>query len=221
MNLASSRPEPRQSYGGPEGPMGPGMRGAPQVSPHMMHRRPSMSSRASPPVGSKRPLSPAPEDNNEFKRSRVGSISHRVSPQSSGGRPTPTRRSPVQFHQQPTTSRSPETRQPMDTASYPPSPSLSSLPIMLPPHPRPVGAGMAGHGQLPPLSHSSPSNGPSSSAMDDERMHSRSTSPLRKREIVLHQAGPGSGSPPIVKGTPSPSSSHGSHASNGRSGPIP
>ncbi|KAF9808700.1 hypothetical protein IEO21_07787 [Rhodonia placenta] len=222
INLASSRPAEPRNFVVPVGSRGP-----PQQSPQFIHRRPSMSSRPSPPVaGTKRPLSPGPGvEDNEYKRSRVGSITQpRVSPQSSGsaGRPTPTptRHSPVPFHQQPTShSHSPESRQALEARSYPPSPSL---PMTLPPHPRPIGAHSAGGMQLPPPMSRSPPVQQQPGAMEDERRHSRSTSPLRKREIVLHQTAPGAsvGSPSAMKGTPSPSSSHGSHH-NGRSGPIP
>ncbi|KAH9949448.1 TPR-like protein [Amylocystis lapponica] len=193
--LLEFRSDPR-AFGGPGGAR------VLATSPQMMPRH--STSRSSPPQGTKRPLSPGPDDHGP-KRSRMGSINRRVSPQSvSGGRPTPTpsmRPSPIPFHQQPT-SHSPETRQPLDARSYPPSPSL---PTMLPPHPRPIGAGHTGHGgsvTLPPMASSA---NVSPGAMEDGRGHSRSASPPRgKRESVLH----GTGSPG-AKGTPSPSSSNG------------
>ncbi|OBZ80027.1 General transcriptional corepressor ssn6 [Grifola frondosa] len=173
--------------------------------PHVHARHGSVSSRNSPPVGTKRPLSPGPDDHVEKKRSRMGSTSQsRRTP--TGGRPTPTpstRLSPIPFRQQPT-SHSPDMRQPVDNSrSYPPSPSL---PTMLPPHPRPIGAGGM---PLPHMStRSPPSNG--TSPVEDERMHSRSASPPRgaERKIVLHTAPAGS---PAGKGTStsSPSSSTG------------
>lgn len=170
------------------------------TSPHSMIKHPAMMGRNSPSLNAKRPLSPGPEDHPESKRSRVGSLNRRVSPPDAvRATPTPpTRPSPVPFRQQPT-SHSPETRQGVDN-SYPPSPAL---PTMLPPHPRPIGAGMSGMPHLPMGARSPPN-------MEDDRLHSRSASPPRgqgKREIVLHPAG----SPPVAKGTPSPSSSHGSH----------
>ncbi|KAL6305662.1 hypothetical protein BKA93DRAFT_927654 [Sparassis latifolia] len=187
---------------------GPGR--APGASP-----RTSISSR-SPPVGTKRPLSPAPTDEHADKRSRVGSISgrptsHSISSNSngnSGGRPTPTpsmRPSPIPFHQQPS-SHSPETRQTLDRPSYPPSPSLPpSLPMMLPPHPRPIGAVVSPQRDR--------------DADGDERMHSRSASPPRgaKRDIVPHgtSAPASAGGSPSAKATPSPASS------SGRVGPVP
>ncbi|KAI0935662.1 hypothetical protein AcV5_004018 [Taiwanofungus camphoratus] len=226
MDLASYRPSGSSDSRGFNATTG---NGAPTptrmvvTSPHVIPRRPSMSSRPSPPSGTKRPLSPGPEDNIEVKRSRVGSITRRVSPPSTG-RPTPTpsaRQSPIPFRQQPTShsaSHSPEMRQPVDARSYPPSPSL---PTMLPPHPRPVGS-LGSHGSagisLPPMAARSPTSAAAPGAVEDERMHSRSASPPRgaKREIVLHSTR----SPSAAKGTPSPSSSHGSHASNGRAVPV-
>ncbi|EPS98080.1 hypothetical protein FOMPIDRAFT_79914 [Fomitopsis schrenkii] len=221
MGLSQSSNAPYRGPADPRSfgpPSGPGTRPPPIHSPTMLHhdRRQSMSSRASPPSsGTKRALSPGPDDRDtDLKRTRVGSISssgngngnRRVSPHSgSGGRP-----SPIPFRQQPT-SHSPEARQP-EPRSFPPSPA-PALPTMLPPHPRPIGM------SLPPMNpgHASPgSSGPLSGPMEEERMHhARSASPARqKREIVLHQAG---GTPPgasTAKGTPSPSSS------NGRSGPL-
>ncbi|KAJ3489389.1 hypothetical protein NLI96_g2166 [Meripilus lineatus] len=164
------------------------------TSPHSMAKHPAMMmGRGSPSLSSKRPLSPGPDDHPEHKRSRVGSINRRVSPPDVvRGTPTPsTRPSPIPFRQQPT-SHSPETRQNVDN-SYPPSPAL---PTMLPPHPRPIGAGMSGM-PIPSMNTRSPPN------MESDRINSRSASPPRgqgKREIVLHSAS-----------TPSPSSSHGSH----------
>ena len=215
VNLAQSSNAPYHSPADPRSfgpPSGPGGRPPPTHSPTIMHRdrRPSMSSRASPPTGTKRPLSPGPDDRDaELKRTRVSSISsggngngnggRRVSPHSgSGGRP-----SPIPFRQQPT-SHSPEARQPEGS-----SPG-SSLPTMLPPHPRPIG--MSNN-----PGHASPGgSGPPTGPMDDERTHhARSASPIRqKREIVLHQASGTSPAGSIAKGTPSPSSS------NGRSGPL-
>ncbi|CCM06303.1 uncharacterized protein FIBRA_08554 [Fibroporia radiculosa] len=223
MEFAAYRPGDPRGYPPPPGaPVGG--RGPPQQSPHVAHRRSSLSSRTTPPLGTKRALSPGPggaeeRDGADYKRSRVGSMnSHRVSPPS-GGRPTPTPSaiSPAPFrtqsHAHP--SHSPETRQPAEARSYPPSPSL---PTMLPPHPRPIGA--SGHAgmSLPPMARSSPPH--SSHQSTEEERHARSVSPLRpKREIVLHQAAPGpaGGSPPGAKGTPSPSST----TSNGRTAPIP
>jgi len=219
MDLASSRPSDPRGFAPPP-PSGGYARSPPNnggrmsaTSPHSMAKHPAMMGRGSPPMSSKRPLSPGPEGHPEMKRSRVGSINNprRVSPPDNiRATPTPsTRPSPIPFRQQPT-SHSPETRQPN---SYPPSPAL---PTMLPPHPRPIGVS-GGHGpgsmvSLPPLNTRSPPN------MDDDRMHSRSASPpiprgQGKREIVLH---PAATSPPVGKATPSPSSSHGSHNSHSK-----
>ncbi|KAH9891250.1 hypothetical protein C8Q73DRAFT_651587 [Cubamyces lactineus] len=216
IGLASYRPSDPRGFAAPSGPGGNRMVAASPQQQHPMARRPSISSRTSPSTN-KRPLSPGPDDHVDAKRSRVGSMSQRVSPPSNG-RPTPTpstRLSPIPFRQQPT-SHSPDMRQPAENArSYPSSPQL---PTMLPPHPRPIGAGLAGHGAppsmgLPPMSTRSPPSH-STSPAEDERMHSRSASPPRgKREIVLHSAQGGS---PVTKTTPSPSSasSHGNGNGN-------
>ncbi|KAH8101455.1 TPR-like protein [Cristinia sonorae] len=181
-----------------------------QVPQHSTGRYPAMMSRTSPPMGTKRPLSPGPHDQQhvEMKRSRVGSVHRRASsPSASGPHPPSSRPSPIPFRQQPT-SHSPETRQPpMDNGrSYPPSPAL---PTMLPPHPRPIGAGLSGHGPLPSMHARS-----SSSPGEDDR-----TSPRERHgKIVLSpptQTPVGGGGGPHAKGTPSPSSSHASHHSNG------
>ncbi|KAI0771034.1 hypothetical protein BD413DRAFT_476503 [Trametes elegans] len=222
IGLASYRPSDPRGFAAPSGPGGNRMV-APSPQQQHLSRRPSISSRTSPSTN-KRPLSPGPDDHVDAKRSRVGSMSQRVSPPSNG-RPTPTpstRLSPIPFRQQPT-SHSPDMRQPPENArSYPNSPQL---PTMLPPHPRPIGAGLAGHGapssmSLPPMAtRSPPSHG--ASPHEDERMHSRSASPPRgKREIVLHSAQGGS---PATKTTPSPSSasSHGNGNGNGgRPAPV-
>ena len=214
--------------GGPSDPRGfsasvpmrspPDSRGAPpQTSPHSMTKYPAMHN--SPP--SKRPLSPGPEDPTvEPKRSRVGSMSRRMSSPSAHA-PSSTRPSPVPIRLQPTsqTSHSPEMRQDYS----PPSPPL---PTMLPPHPRPIGsmgAGLAGHTSgpgmpLPPLATAARSPPGRSPTGSDRMRDSRSNSPNAqrmpaKREIVVHQTR----SPPsaMPKGTPSPASSHGSHGSSG------
>lgn len=185
---------------------------ASQMSPHSMAKHPAMMARTSPPMGTKRPLSPGPPEHPvEMKRSRVGSINRRASSPSGGHTPS-SRPSPIPFRQQPT-SHSPESRQPpMDNGrSFPPSPAL---PTMLPPHPRPIGAGLSGHGPLPPLNTRS-----SGSPPEDDRMHSRSASPPRggHGKIVLSPPTQNPGPPMNAKGTPSPSSSHGSHhSSSGR-----
>lgn len=231
MDLAGSggyrHPDPR-SYGTPASS---GSSGNDRVSPHASHSRHIQSTpRKSPPLGTKRPLSPVPDDNaSESKRSRVGSMSQRISPHSqnsnsqSGGRPTPTpptRMSPIPFRQQPT-SHSPDMRQPIDnTRSYPPSPSL---PTMLPPHPRPIGAGLSHGGgpggvSLPPMStRSPPSNSHGASPpVEDEGKHSKRPTPATPmRGVIMTEyeshsngSGPGSAGSPShpAKGTPSPPS---------------
>lgn len=245
MNMAStpsyrtSGPNDPRSFGAPV----PQMRSPPdnrsrhqQMSPHAMSKHPAMAGRTSPSSStSKRPLSPGPEDPSiEAKRSRVGSMSRRMSSPNPTGTAS-SRPSPIPFRQQPT-SHSPEIRQGMErerAPSYPPSPAL---PTMLPPHPRPIGTmgALAGQGHtsgpgmpLPPLATTNRSP-PHVSPTDSERMRererererdSRSNSPNAqrglpaKREIVMHPAGSPQGAMP--KGTPSPASSHGSHGSGG------
>ncbi|THG93797.1 hypothetical protein EW026_g7537 [Hermanssonia centrifuga] len=230
-------PADPRNYGAPgsAGPVRspPGGRTGPQsgphaMSPHSMSKHPGMLTR-SPPTMGKRRLSPGPEDSGDVKRSRVGSMSRRVTSPTAGN--SSRRPSPVPFRQQPT-SHSPEIRPGMDAAhSYPPSPAL---PTQLPPHPRPIGtigAGLAGHAasgpgmSLPPLNTRSPTNA-TSPVMETDRMRdSRSESPAAprmlqqqppKREIVLHSAGSPTG--PMPKGIPSPASSHGSHGSHASHG---
>jgi len=182
-------------------------------SPRPPHR--SSSNHAASPSQSaplKRALSPGPEEN-ETKRSRMEMMKRRTSV--SGGRHTPassTRPSPTPFRTQPA-SHSPEARQPHDP--YPPSPSLPSV---LPPHPRPIGAS---HAQphvssastaiaLPPIATLSPQStaaSPSNHGDRDDKMHVdglRSSSPPSRGKLseVIH---PSSRSPP-TKNTSSPSS---------------
>ena len=168
-------------------------------SPRPAEHRDSVSSSASrsrhsPPSRSnslKRPLSPAPEDVPENKRTRVENI-RRQSP----GTPVPSvRQSPVPFRLQPA-SRSPEVRQSInEPAPYPQSPPL---PAKLPPHPKPIGAGHASISngnvhQLPPIAtlaspaSTTPSH-PSPAAALDDRMQvdngPRSVSPSSRPKPV-------------------------------------
>ncbi|KAG5654344.1 hypothetical protein H0H81_004298 [Sphagnurus paluster] len=185
----------------------------PSPRPPPSHRNSVSSTRShvSPPMPSatlKRPLSPGSDELSDNKRSRIENMKRRAS-SPSGGRGTPlpsTRPSPIPFRTQPgPASHSPEARQPHDP--YPPSPSL---PAVLPPHPRPVGAGLssASHGSasmaLPPITtlSSPPSTVPSPGDRDD-RMHvdaKRSISPQSRKE-----SGQSSRSP-ATKQTPSPPS---------------
>lgn len=202
---------------------GPPLSGPPTRSPPGNPRMPSqalhnslLAGRSSPP--NKRPLSPGPDDvQADPKRSRVGSMSRRVSSPTNGASSS-TRPSPIPFRQQPT-SHSPETR---PEHSYPPSPAL---PTTLPPHPRPIGqATLASQGSSSapsgpglPLQNTTSPTAESERERDARLRDSRSNSPVpprglpAKREIVLHSAQSPSGSLP--KGTPSPGSSHGSHHS--------
>ena len=180
-------------------------------SPRPPHHRSSVSSKQAspPPAPLKRALSPGPEEN-ENKRSRVDLMKRRTSP--SGGRRTPipsTRPSPIPFRTQPA-SHSPEARQPHD--SYPPSPPL---PVVLPPHPRPIGVGAHVSSAstaiaLPPIATLSPQStaaSPSNHGDRDDKMHVdglRSSSPPSRGKLseVMHSS---SRSPP-AKNTSSPSS---------------
>ncbi|KAF8887713.1 hypothetical protein BD779DRAFT_1800440 [Infundibulicybe gibba] len=213
-------------YPGPPGNDGPHQ--SPTISAGSRHTDPSprpppshrnsvssTKSHTSPPIQSaalKRALSPGPEDVMDSKRSRMDIMKRRSSP---SGRRTPalsTRPSPIPFRTQPA-SHSPEARQPLDP--YPPSPPL---PAVLPPHPRPIGAGLASHGSssgsvpmtLPPIATLSPAStaaSPGASADRDERMQvdgTRSSSPGSRSKIsdVMHPNA-SSRSPP-AKHTPSP-----------------
>ncbi|KAG6831633.1 hypothetical protein H0H92_008710 [Tricholoma furcatifolium] len=192
----------------------------PSPRPAVSHRNSVSSTRSqvSPPAQPaplKRPLSPG-SDESDNKRSRV---EKRRASSPSNGRNTPlpsTRPSPIPFRTQPVAvSHSPDTRQQHDTYP-PPSPPL---PAVLPPHPRPVGAGLSSHSAnmaLPPIATlSPPSTVPSPGDRDlrdrDDRMQvdgHRSISPPSRKENGSMEHGPlktSSRSPPI-KHTPSPSS---------------
>ena len=174
-----------------------------------LHRNSVSSTRshASPPSSStslKRALSPAPEES-ENKRSRMETFKRR--PPSPNGRRTPSSRpSPIPFRTQPVASHSPEARQMHD--NYPPTPPLPSV---LPPHPRPVGAGHITNSimPLPPIATlSSPST---VGSPRDDRMQvdeARSvTPPSRSGKLadVVHSSVSNPRSPP-VKQSPSPMS---------------
>ncbi|KAF9457460.1 hypothetical protein BDZ94DRAFT_1292387 [Collybia nuda] len=175
----------------------------PSPRPPASHRNSVSSTRShvSPPIQSaslKRPLSPGPDDLSDNKRSRMDK--RRVS-SPSGGRGTPLPTQPA--------SHSPEARQPIDP--YPPSPPL---PATLPPHPRPVGAGLASHGSssapiaLPPITTLSPSSTAPSPTDRDDRMQvdeSRSISPPSRSKQAEHGHS-SSRSPPSSKHVPSPPS---------------
>ena len=131
-----------------------------------------------PPTGSnqKRPLSPTSEDNGgEMKRPKVDGP--KLSP-TSKQTPTPsTRPSPIPFGTQPTPS-SPEVRQ-LDAGRYRRiSPYLAPI---LPPHPRPIGSGMA----LPPIATISPTSSESPGRDEDgmafDRPHSMTPPPSRAK----------------------------------------
>ncbi|KAG5646897.1 hypothetical protein DXG03_001973 [Asterophora parasitica] len=183
----------------------------PSPRPAPSHRNSVSSTRShvSPPIPSatlKRPLSPGPDELSDNKRSRIDSMKRRAS-SPAGGRGTPlpsTRPSPIPFRTQPVpASHSPETRQPHDT--YPPAPS-PTLPAVLPPHPRPVGAGLSSSASmaLPPIATLSPQSIPSPGHEREDRMQvdaKRSISPPLRKE------GGASRSPPAAtKNMPSPPS---------------
>ena len=125
----------------------------------------------------KRPLSPTSADNGgEMKRPKVDGP--KLSP-SSKQTPTPsTRPSPIPFRTQPTPS-SPEVRPSLDGGHY--RQTSPSLPAVLPPHPRPIGSGMA----LPPIATISPTSS-GSPGRDEDRMavdrpHSMTPPPSRAK----------------------------------------
>ncbi|PPQ66769.1 hypothetical protein CVT26_009755 [Gymnopilus dilepis] len=192
----------------------------PSPRPPPSHRNSVSSNHASPPAQSapgKRPLSPGPEDTENNKRSRMDMNKRRIS--SPSGKPTPvpsSRPSPIPFRTQPA-SHSPETHDHFG----PPSPQL---PVVLPPHPRPVGnhaqslASSAPPPQsssiaLPPIATlSPPSTAPSPTNHSDDKMHvdsARSTSPPSasrgKLSDVMHPSS--SSRSPTAKQSQSPPSS--------------
>ena len=154
----------------------------PSPRPLASHRNSVSSNHTSPPAQAaplKRGLSPGPEDSDNNKRSRVDMSKRRITPPSGGKRtPVPsTRPSPVPFRAQ-QASHSPEVRD-----HFPLSPSL---PVVLPPHPRPIGA--SGHAQthgssggtssaqiaLPPIATLSPPSSapsPTNHSERDDKMH--------------------------------------------------
>ena len=209
------------SYRGPSGERnGEPPAHSPTVSSHSRHSIPSprplpshrnsvSSSHTSPPTQMqplKRALSPGPEETDN-KRSRMEGMKQRRISSPSGGRRTPvpsTRPSPIPFRTQATTSHSPEARD-----QFPPSPSL---PVVLPPHPRPIGAGHSNSASasiaLPPIATLSPtSTAPSPTNHNDDKMHidARSISPP-SRSGKLSSRSPASKhslSPPTEKKEPS------------------
>lgn len=185
----------------------------PSPRPPPSHRNSVSSNHASPPPSQmagpqKRALSPGPEDSEmNNKRSRMDIMKRRISSPSGKRTPVPsTRPSPIPFRTQPA-SHSPEAREPFSP----------SLPAVLPPHPRPIGAG---HGQVhapsalgvpgiatlassPPSSASSPMNHNDR----DDKMHvdlRRSASPPTRGKLsdVMH---PSSRSPTAKQSQSPPS----------------
>jgi hypothetical protein len=164
----------------------------------------------------KRQLSMGPEEMGENKRSRISNVMRKQSPTSTGRRtPVPsTRPSPIPFRTQPT-SHSPEILQAKNSQPYPTSPLL---PVVLPPHPRPIGAGLSSHNNsmgpinLPPIAtlpsiapHSPPADGRPDDQMQIDSGH-RSVSPPPRSNLIEVRS---ETSP--KRTTPSPSSSRHSH----------
>lgn len=184
MDLASHRTHVPSSQ-----PLPPPTQGSSgRVSPRLINsHRGSISSnrgdRDSPALSTgsnKRPLSPMSEDNasGDIKRPKVDGP--KLSP-TSKQTPTPsTRPSPVPFRTQ-LPSSSPEVRQ-LDTSHYRQTSPPPSLPSVLPPHPRPIGNGMA----LPPIATISPTSS-ASPGRDEDRMavdRARSTTPPLSRAKI-------------------------------------
>ncbi|GLB36610.1 putative tetratricopeptide repeat [Lyophyllum shimeji] len=202
---------------------------SPRPAPSHRNSVSSTRSHVSPPMQSatlKRPLSPG-SDESDNKRSRVDNSKRRAS-SPTGGRGTPlpsTRPSPIPFRTQPVpASHSPEARQPHDP--YPPSPPL---PAVLPPHPRPVGAGLSSstsHGgsssapiALPPIATLSPPSTVPSPGERDQREREDRMQVDAKRSISPPSRPKEGGAPvtssrsPPAKNTPSPSSEKNSTSS--------
>lgn len=189
----------------------------PSPRPPASHRNSVSSNRASPPIQAtplKRGLSPGPEELDNNKRSRVDISKRRITPPS-GGKHTPvlsTHASPIPLRTQ-QASRSPEVRD-----HFPTSPSL---PVILPPHPRPLGT--SGHVQthgsngggsssaqiaLPPIATLSPPSSapsPTNHSERDDKMHvDRSLSPPPPRGGKLSDVVHRSSKSPTSKQTKSP-----------------
>ena len=221
MSLASYRP-PGAQGSAPEPSHSPtvssGSRHSdPSPRASVVHRNSVSSTRSHvspplPPASLKRPLSPGSEDSDN-KRSRVDHNKCRVA--SPGGNHTPlpsSRPSPIPFRTQPVrASHSPEQRQVHEP--FPPSPPL---PAVLPPHPRPVGAGLSSSSNgnivsgpiaLPPIATlSPPSTVPSPADRErDDRMQVDSVRSASPRSRMSDGALNSSRSPPS-KQTSSPSS---------------
>jgi len=157
-------------------------------------------SRPSPPGGTslKRPLSPG-VDELDNKRTRVDPMKR--GPPSPTGRHTPvpsSRPSPIPFRTQPA-SHSPESRQHAETGhAYTTSPP--PMPVSLPPHPRPIGAGHSSHTTssapiaLPPIATLSPAS-TAPSPTDDRMTIDRRTASPPSRGKLSDVMNPVAGSP--------------------------
>ncbi|EIM83322.1 TPR-like protein [Stereum hirsutum FP-91666 SS1] len=184
----------------------------PSMTSRHSHRGSISSTRSQhtpPSAGSKRPLSPA-SDETDNKRTRMEAPSSMrrgpSPPPSSSMSHSSTRPSPAPYRTGPS-SRSPENRQ-LDKSkqSYPSSPQL---PAVLPPHPRPIGAGLAHSSSvnLPPIATLSPASSAPSPADADRmqvdregrRSHSRtpptaSSGRGKFSDVMNPSTGPGSAS---------------------------
>ncbi|KIM51367.1 hypothetical protein SCLCIDRAFT_76262, partial [Scleroderma citrinum Foug A] len=157
------------------------------------HRRSVSSSNGPSPTSSgsnslKRPLSPAPMEEMDTKRSRIDSLKR------GGG--SPSRYSPPSSRTQP---HSPESRQHADIhTTYPSTPAVTG---QLPPHPRPVG-----HMALPPIETLSPSSVPSPT--DDRMVVDRRTPTPPSRGKLSEVMNPAVDSPSARPSGVSPPRSH-------------
>jgi len=181
MNLASHRTRVPSPQPLPPPPIqGSGGRASPrQMNPHRGSISSNRGDRDSPALSTgsqKRPLSPTSEDNGSGDMKRAKVDGPKLSPTSKQTPIPSTRPSPIPFRTQPTSS-SPEVRQ-LDASHYRQA-SPPPLPSVLPPHPRPIGSGMA----LPPIATISPTSSGSPSR-DEDRMavdRPRSTTPPPSR----------------------------------------
>lgn len=167
MDLASYRTHVPSSQPLPPSAQGSSGRASPrQMNSHRGSISSNRGDRDSPALSTgsnKRPLSPMSEDNGsgDIKRPKVDGP--KLSP-TSKQTPTPsTRPSPIPFRTQPPSS-SPEVRQ-LEASHYRQASPPPPLPAVLPPHPRPIGNGMA----LPPIATISPTSS-ASPGRDEDRM---------------------------------------------------
>ncbi|RXW23487.1 hypothetical protein EST38_g2376 [Candolleomyces aberdarensis] len=188
----------------PRAPQQPSPRPPPShrnsVSSNLSHASPAAQA-----AQLKRPRSPggASDESEQSKRSRTDSSRRRSS--MSGGRMTPvhgsTRPSPIPFRTQPA-SHSPEARNVPAEMYERASPPLGG--VVLPPHPRPVGAGHSSVSQapmtVPPIATLSPPASPPVHGDERDDRRGRTTSPPMRKDF----GGRGMSRTPPTKHTPSP-----------------